>query len=182
MLITAFYAWVTYKILRANEGVIMEMRQQARAMARPYIVVAPILEFDNPIFYLRIKNSGKTAALNLRLTIDKPFFRFGDAGKDLSKVVAFNQPIDSFPPDAEIIFSLAQGFKIFALNAENENIPHKFSVTAQYEFDGSTVTEVNNIDLRPYMNADIPQDAYVRKLSSIDDSLKKVAAYAAKAV
>ena len=180
VLITAFYAWATFKILRANEKVVEVMHGQAIAASRPYVVVAPLLELDNPIFYLRISNLGRTAATNLRLTIDKSFFKFGEESKDrdLASFTAFNQPIDSFPPGAEITFSLAQGFKIFEGNAENPKLPHTFSVTAEYEFADKKLREVNQIDLRPYLGADVPQDAYLRKLKDMSESLKKIADHA----
>lgn len=183
VLITAFYAWATFKILGANEKVVEVMREQALATSRPYVVVAPVLEPDNPIFYLRISNLGRTAASNLRLTIDKSFFKFGEQskGRDLAGFTAFNQPIDSLPPGAEITFSLAQGFKIFEGNVENPKLPHTFSVTAEYEFADKKVREVNRIDLRPYLGADIPQDAYLRKLKDMSESLKKMADHAGKA-
>lgn len=179
VLITAFYAWVTLRILRANEKVVAVMHEQAVAISRPYIVIAPILEVDNPIFYLRISNQGKTAATNLRLTIDKSFYKFDEEAKDedLATFTAFNQPIDSFPPGAEITFALAQGFKIFKGDDENPKLPHTFSVTADYKFAEQHVVETNRIDLRPYARADIPQDAYLRKLKSISESLKTIAAH-----
>lgn len=177
VVITAFYAWATYKILKANESVVDAMREETLATTRPYVVVAPVLEVDNPIFYLRISNTGRTSATNLRLTIDKSFFRFGEQSesRDLASFTAFTQPIDSFPPGAEITFALAQGFKVFEGNAENPAMPHTFAVTANYEFSGRKVEEVNRIDLRPYLGADIPQDAQIRKLKDISESLKKIA-------
>ena len=183
VLITAFYAWATFKILRANERVVEVMHEQAIAESRPYVVVAPVLELDNPIFYLRISNPGRTSATNLRLTIDKSFFKFGEESKDrdLASFTAFNQSIDSFPPGSAITFSLAQGFKIFEGKTEHPKLPHTFSVTAEYEFADKQVREVNRIDLRPYLNADIPQDAYMRKLKEISESLKKIASHAEKA-
>jgi hypothetical protein len=183
VVITAIYAWATYRILRANEKVVEAMQEQAIAVSRPYVVVAPMLEVDNPIFYLRVSNTGKTAAQNLRLTMDKSFFKFGEKGenRNLASFTAFKQPIDSFPPGADITFSLAQGFKVFAGDTENPDMPHTFSVTANYEFVGRRVEEVNHIDLRPYLGADVPQDAYIRKLKEMSESLKKIAANASRA-
>ena len=71
VLITGFYASATFRILRANENVVEVMHEQAEAVTRPYVSVAPVLEPDNPIFYLRISNTGKTAANKLKLTIDE---------------------------------------------------------------------------------------------------------------
>jgi hypothetical protein len=74
---------------------------------------------------------------------------------------------------------LAHGLKVFEGNAENPDSPHAFSVTAECEFEGRHVREVNRIDLRRYFGAKIPQDGYVRKLRH-SDSLK-IAAPVAKA-
>lgn len=168
VLITAFYAWATYKILKANEKVVDTMHEQAEAMTRPYVAVTALLEVDNPIFYLRIANTGKTAATDLNLSLDKPFSR-------LTEKSAFNDMIKSFPPGAEIVFLLAQSFVIFADNADSNVTPSCFTVTAEYSFGGKRVVEANIIDLKPYLGASIPQDAYVRKLNAINESIQMVA-------
>jgi len=176
VVITAFYAWATYKILRANEKVVEVMGEQAEAMTRPYITISPILEADNPIFYLRIKNAGKTPANDLKLSIDKSFYKFGEKadGNDLSKYPVFNDTISSFHPGSEMDFSLAQGFKIFGEGSKEEVMPTEFTIIAEYSFDGKTVKENSIIDLRPYLGANIPQDAYIRKLKDIVDAIKHV--------
>lgn len=180
VLITGFYAFITFRILRANEKVVDVMREQALATSRPYIIVIPFLELDNPIFYIRITNTGKTAATDLRLTINKSFQQFGNLGEahDLSTYVAFNQTINSFPPGAEIIFPLAQGAKVFSQGEEQSELPRTFSIIAEYDFANQHVAETNQIDLRPYLKAGIPQDAYVRKLESIRKSLETLATHA----
>jgi hypothetical protein len=152
------------------------MSEQSEAITRPYISVGICLEADNPIFYLRISNTGKTGATNLRLKIDRSFFKFGEAAEssDISKYNAFNQEIDSFPPNSEMIFSLAQGFVVFADDADNSKTPKCFTVTATYSYSNRTITEETRIDLRPYLNADVPQDATVRKLKEISKSLEKI--------
>jgi hypothetical protein len=156
------------------------MHVQGLATSRPYVTVTPFLELDNPIFYLRIANTGRTAATNLRLIIDKPFQQFGNEGQahDLSTFIAFNQLIDSFSPGAEIIFPLAQGAKIFSQADGECELPRTFAITAEYDFAGQHVVETNRIDLRPYLKAATPQDAYVRKLESIRKSLQTLAEHA----
>lgn len=174
--ITAFYAWATYRILKANERVVEAMREQSEAVYRPYVTVTLRLEPDNPIFYLRIANLGKTPATDLRLSIDRSFFKFGERseGKDLSSFTAFNQPIDSLPPESEIVFGLAQGFVVFADGADPTTCPTTFTVTATYKFGAKQVEERHVIDLRPYLGADVPQDPIIRKLKAINDTLGKL--------
>lgn len=176
VVITAFYAWVTFRILRANERAVEAVREQSEAAYRPYVTVGVHVEPDNRIFYLRIANLGKTSAMNLRLAIDRSFYKFGERseGHDLATLTAFNKPIDSFPPSSEITFNLAQGFVVFAKDADPAVCPTKFTVTATYEFGGRKVEESHNIDLTPYLNADVPQEAVIRKLKAIDDSIGKL--------
>ena len=182
VLITGFYAWATFQILRANEKVVEVMHEQSEAVTRPYVTVAPILESDNPIFYLRISNTGKTAANKLKLTIDKSFHKFGEKSgeRDLATFAAFNQVIESFPPGAEITFSLAQSFKLFAEDADKEILPQSFTITAEYSYEKKTVKEDSIIDLKAYFGADIPQDPYIRKLKDISKAIEKVATNVAK--
>jgi hypothetical protein len=176
VVITSFYAWVTYRILKANERVVEAMREQSEAAYRPYVTVTPFLEPDNPIFFLRIANLGKTAATDLRLAIDRSFFKFGERSErnDLASFAAFNQPIDSLPPDSEIVFGLAQGFVVFADGADPTTCPTTFTVTASYRFGSKQVEERHIIDLRPYLHADVPQDPVIRKLKAINDSIGKL--------
>lgn len=177
VLITGFYAWATYRILKANEHVVEVMHEQAEAVTRPYVTVSPVLEPDNPIFYLKVSNTGKTAAKDLKLTLDRPFYEFGEKKEEnnLAQRYAFSNVITSFPPESEIVFSLAQSFAIFGDKADPGIVPSSFVVTAEYSYDDKRVTETNPIDLKLYLGANIPQDAYVRKLKAINDSIEKVA-------
>lgn len=178
VLITAFYAWATYKILKANEKVVQVMQEQSEAMTRPYITVSQTLEPDNPIFYLNISNAGRTAARNLKLTLDKPFHKFGEQSKDsdIGTFAAFNEPIDAFAPGASITFSLAQGFVVFAKGADETILPKRFLVTTEYEYGiDKNVREEHVVDLRPYVNADIPQEALIRKLADMTKAIEKIA-------
>src|SRR4030043_491473 len=78
VIITGLYAWFTFKILKANETLVEQMRNQQEATYRPYIFISPILFPENSIVFLKIKNSGLTAAQNLRLSLDKDFYQFGE--------------------------------------------------------------------------------------------------------
>jgi hypothetical protein len=176
VLITGFYAWATFKILRANERVVVAMSEQTEATYRPYVTVTPFLEPDNPIFFLRIANVGKTAAIDLRLTLDKSFFKFGQPAKDIADFSVFTNQIDAFPAGSEIVFALAQSFVVFVNGGNNPQCPTTFSVGAKYRYGAKTVEETHLIDLRPYLNADVPQDPYVRKLKDVNETLAKIAA------
>ena len=70
VIITSFYALVTYRIQKANERVVEAMREESENIYRPYVTATPFVEPSNKIFYLRIVNLGKTAATDLRLAIE----------------------------------------------------------------------------------------------------------------
>ncbi len=173
VVITGFYAWVTYRIQKANEHVVEAMREQSELIYCPYVTVAPFVEPGNKVFYLRIVNLGKTAASDLRLAIDRSFFMFGKRTEqyDLATYSAFNQPIDSLPPDSEIIFGLGLSFDIFAEDADPTTCPTTFTITATYKFGSKQVEERHFIDLRPYRNAEAYQDPLIRRLTEINKSI-----------
>jgi hypothetical protein len=119
--ITAFYAWVTHRILKANEKVVSVMQAQHDSATRPYITIRPFTEPGNPILFLEVRNTGLTAASNLRLTLDKDFYPFGEGqGKSLATANAFQYPIASFAPSAVLSFYLATGPDIFSEKANPE--------------------------------------------------------------
>lgn len=176
VIITGFYAWATYRILKANELVVEAMREQSEATYRPYVAVSLFLEPDNPIFYMRVKNLGKTAAKDVRLKIDRPFFKFGRKSDEdnLESFAVFNEPIDSLPPDSEIIFSLIQANVLFKPNTDQSICPRSFIIHSCYKFGSKEVNESHLIDMKPYMGSDIPQDPMIRKMKEISENIRGI--------
>jgi len=145
-------------------------------MSRPYVIVVPFIRPHTPFLYLRVKNTGRMGAQNLRLALDRDFFRFGQKDspeKNLRTMSAFTIPIDRFPPGADLIFALAQGWVIFGENESSEVCPAQFNVTATYEFLGREVTEVNHIDLRPYIGTEGERNPVVEELERIRGVMEK---------
>lgn len=133
-------------------------------------------EPDNPIFYLRITNNGKSAARNLRLKMNRSFQQFGHSGdsNNISKFPAFQNEIASFPPGAELTFALAQGFKVFENDEESEDLPRKFSVVAEYWYGNKDMREEHLVDLSAHKKSGIPQDPIIRKLKDIKELDKTI--------
>lgn len=176
IIITGFYAWATFRILRANEKIVEAMGEQSEAIKRPYITIAPYVVPGTPLFGIRIANTGQSPARNLRLSMDKDFYRFGkyNEGNNMSRFKAFRDPIDMFPPGAELIFDLAQGFKIFADDSDHSIMPRSFTITAIYEFFGKEVEEKNMIDLNPFEQSTQPRDSLVTELKGIREAINKL--------
>ena len=169
VIITAIYAYLTHRIAKASE-------ESVEAMARPYVTVAPYIRPHTPILYLRIENSGRTGAQNVRLTLDRDFFQFGEndrAEKNLRTRSAFTAPIDTLAPGHQLNFALGQGWVIFGENARPEITPPQFNVTAEYEYRGRNIVEVNRIDLRPYLGSEGERDPMVEELEQIRKEIEK---------
>jgi hypothetical protein len=183
VLVTGFYAWATFRILKANEDVVSLMQEQSEAITRPYMTVTTFLGPEGEVIYLRISNTGKIAAKNLRLEMDKNFYKFGSKtdNSNLLKFSAFQEDIECFPPNAELIFPLAQGFVIFGKDSDPELTPKIFNIKATYSYLKKDVVETTTIDLRPYLNSSwepIPMlkrlDKFLEKLESIEKAIKEI--------
>jgi len=174
VLITAIYAYLTYRMAKASEASVAAVRDQSEAMLRPYITVVPFIRAHTPFLYLRVKNTGRMGATNVCLTLDRDFFQFGEADRpdrNLRTISAFSTPIDSIPPGVELVFALGQGGHLFGQDAKPDVSPVQFNVTTTYEYLGKRVEEVNRIDLRPFIGSEGERDPIVEELERIRQSL-----------
>jgi len=170
VLVTAIYAYLTYKMAKSSEASVAAMREQSEAMLRPYVGVIPYIRPNTTVLYLRIENAGRMTAENLRLSMDKDFFQFGEAkrpDRNLRMKAAFVEPIQSLPPGGKLIFALAQGFVIFAPNANESIVPQQFTVTVEYEFAQKQVKETHHVDLRPYIGSEEESNPIVEELEKL---------------
>jgi hypothetical protein len=174
VLVTAIYSYLTYKMAKASEASVQAVREQSEAMLRPYVSVSSYIRPHTPILYLRIENTGRTGAENLRLSMDKDFFQYGEATQtdnNLRSKAAFVDTVQSLPPGGTLIFALAQDFVIFASDADASVVPKQFSVTAAYSFAGKQITETHCIDLRQFIGSEGERDPIVEEL----EKLRKIA-------
>ena len=173
--ITAIYAYLTHRMARASEASVEAMHAQNDALTRPYITVTPFVRKHTPLLYLRIENSGRTAAENVRLTLDRDFFQFGEKNKpmkNLRNMSAFQNTIDSMPPSLKLNFVLGQAWVIFGKNADSTATPNRFVVTVKYEYSDKSVEEAHQVDLRPYLKTEVERDPVVEELEKIRKTLE----------
>jgi hypothetical protein len=105
--ITAIYSYLTHKMAKASEASVQAVRDQSDTMLRPYVSISVYIRPHTPILYLKIENTGRTAAEDLQLVMDKDFFQFGErnqADKNLRTKAAFVNSIQSLPPNGKLIF------------------------------------------------------------------------------
>lgn len=175
--VTAFYAWVTYCILKANERTVALMGQQLELLNRPYIQIVALLRPGTNLIRLCITNSGKTPAFNLRLKIDRDFFQFAEKRDDrnLANQSAFTSPIDCFSPTASLEFLLATGPDMFSSSADDAVTPKVFAIEANYNFDKKIVTETTVIDLRPYFGTAVPHSIVKEGFETVAKAVNDIA-------
>lgn len=175
VVITAFYAWITQKILRANESMVLTMKNQQDAEMRPYIEITMNVWAGTQILRLSIKNVGKTSAASLRLSIDKNFHQFRNQHpeRNLANHPAFSSTIESFPPGSELLFDLGTGPDIYSKSNINDLCPLVFTIKAEYISGSNFIVENSTIDLHPYIDTVVPTDPIVEELSRLRAELEK---------
>lgn len=175
VVITGFYAWATFEILRANKAVVQAMEAQTQAQLRPYVVAAVGARVGTTLMLLEIQNTGKSPALDLCLRMDKDFYFNGEKGRDnIAKLPVFTQPIESLSPGARIPFILGVGHTIFAQGIDESICPKVFTITAEYSFGGKQYFERNTMDLRPLLNSSAEHDPIGDEVKKLRESLEKL--------
>ena len=182
VLVTAFYAYATFKILRANEAMVKTMRDQQNAAMRPYIIISVNVRMGTQLLYLSIKNVGMTAAIDLRLSMDKNFYQLGEKREErnIANSVAFSQTINSLPPDGQFLFLLGNGTTLYSESNSEGLSPLLFTITANYRSTTDSYTETSVVDLRPYINTDAPYDPVVEELRSLRQEVTKLVKFLEK--
>lgn len=173
VIVTLVYVFITAIMRKDNQNILRQMKNEQEALFRPYITIAPLVDEQN-LFNLVIQNTGKTPAENLKLTIDKDFFRFGDVKKEnnLKQLSVFTEPIEMFAPGTQVVLVLAQGFKVFE-DKNGDKTPTVFSIHAEYLYSGKTVKEKTTIDLRPFRDGDGPLNLVAENINDSNQILKQ---------
>lgn len=174
VVITAFYAWATFEILRANKGVVQAMEAQTEAQLRPYVSASVGVRPGTTLLLLHIQNTGKSSALDVRLRMDKDFFFNGDKSREnIAKLPVFSQPIQSLSPGARIPFVLGVGPSVFANGVDDFTSPKVFTVSADYMFAGKQYKEHSIIDLNPLLHSSAEHDPIGEEIKKLRESLEK---------
>ncbi|MCA0324456.1 MAG: hypothetical protein LCH89_02445 [Proteobacteria bacterium] len=169
--ITGWYAWITKHILDANKLMVAAVDAQQYAAMRPYIQVSTTVGIGTPLIYLQIENMGKSSAKNLRLSIDRDFFRFDKRSDEtnLRKSPAFSGVIKNFGPGFKLKFQLGVASKILGGNSDLS--PREFDISAEYDTGRERVKEHNVIDLSPYLFSSLDEDPVAEQLKKLNSNL-----------
>lgn len=174
VLITGVYAYLTYRLAKASESTVTEMREQSEATSRPYVVFSMPKIANNPFTFLQVENTGKTPAMNLKLSLGPEFDKISNlpSMQRLKGSHLFTRTSDSFPPNSPVLFHLGIGS---TLGGENEKkYPQdKFSITAEYSFGAHTVKETTWIDVNQFHDSMLFTDPIVDALKKIEEELRR---------
>lgn len=175
VIITAFYAWATFRMLRANERAVLAMNQQTEAQVRPYIVVAPTVRVGTTLVCLEIQNTGRSPAVNLKLQMDRDFYPHAEKREheNIAKLPAFTQPIESLAPGARLVFILGVGSTILSSGVDEALCPKVFNVHAEYSYGGRNYSENNIVDTRPMLHSSVVQHPVATEVERLRQSLEK---------
>jgi len=164
VLITGWYAWHTRQTVKA-------MREQNERLIRPYVTVR--LTRDRTEYILLVENSGRTPAKDLRLRTDQEFHCLGDPNFALSNETLFAKGAGTFPPGAEIGYTLASTVQMTA-DPKPGKMPDQFTVTARYSYQDKDVEEEFEINLRQFAKNILVYRGARRELKEMRETLEDV--------
>lgn len=177
ILVTIVYVVVTSRILKANHQAVKIMGEQLEASFRPYIVPSTFVIPGNMMICLKISNTGKMAAENVKLELDRDFYQYGETDDkyNIKTAYAFKNTIETFVPGMELLFYLGMGFQIFKNETDPKFTPSEFQITAMYSYPGRKVSEKTVINLEAYRKTSLPpQEATVTQLKEIVKAIDKL--------
>ena len=98
---TAEVAQGTWKSAQAMDRSVAEMVEDRDQQIAPYVVVFFDHQTDSPIFDLVIKNTGRTAARDVEVTVEPPL-QTSLKNYDIEQLAFIHQVIPTLPPEYEI--------------------------------------------------------------------------------
>jgi hypothetical protein len=170
---TGAYVVLTYRIAGANSQMAGHLLAQQEELWRP-IIAANIEIRSQVLFVLLIRNVGRTVANEVRMVLDRDFFRFGEAkGENLRNLPVFQRNAFSLAPGDTLRFDLAQGFEIFALDANTAIVPPLFKVEVEYASRSKKYSETLTVDLTPYRMTNWPKSDVALELEKLTKVLER---------
>ena len=167
VVITAGYAYVTYRMAMASEHSVALMREQIDSMARPYVCLSLVKQRNSPFIYLRIENTGKTSAHNMTLKWGPEFEKVMHLKllAMLNSAYIFKNNIATFPPNSPIKYLFGVGDSLIQDEKNEVQIP--LSITATYTFGKRTVSETTWLDVKQYHSTSLDKDPVVDAIDKL---------------
>lgn len=141
-------ASATRKSAAEMQASVEEMRKSRELEMAPYIVVFIDVNIKKRIFYLVIRNTGKTAANNLKITINPPLYSsFTAQGHNINEYKFLTEGFKTFPPHYE--FRIEYDHTIPQVGVESKDLVYEASV--EYSDELTTSRHTANFLLEPWV-------------------------------
>lgn len=171
VIITAFYAWATLRILKSNQASVAAMNAQLEAQQRPYVTLVATVRPGTTLICLELLNTGKSAATDVRLRLSENYlFNGEEGGRNLAEAPAFTRPIASVSSGTRLVYLLGMGSNV--LGRSDARCPMVFTVNATYKFGAHSYTEDHVVDLHPMIQATAVPDPLVDQLKEVTKEIK----------
>ena len=163
VLVTIVYAVFTRQMVK-------EMQVTRQADLRPYLIIDTII--IGQMFYLVIKNNGKTAAERVGFKFDRSIENMWK--KKIEELPLFKEGITFFPPGKEFVVTLGPTYLFLSNKKEEIKYPSNFTIIVKYSyFDKIKKTESTTINLEEYMDTRSYPNEIIKSLETLDGTLRK---------
>lgn len=172
VVITGIYVRASFQILRANREAVQAMHEQTEALLRPYIAVELTGRPGTTLLQLTVRNTGRSAAENLTMSIDRPVFaRLDGPPKNLQELPLFSSEEPTvLAAGAELHYLLGLGYKVFSDPPEHR-LPDTFVVSARYRSGKREFNELHPVGTRPLAHSAVQPDQVA---TAIEHAAKKL--------
>jgi len=124
------------------------------------------------MFYLVIKNNGKTAAERVGFKFDRSIENMWK--KKIEELPLFKEGITFFPPGKEFVVTLGPTYLFLSNKKEEIKYPSNFTIIVKYSyFDKIKKTESTTINLEEYMDTRSYPNEIIKSLETLDGTLRK---------
>ena len=173
--ITLVYACLTYRLVTLSQDTLSDARLQSQRDNRPYIDVVALQREGATVFQLRIGNTGRNAAKNVRLSLSKQFYQRHQIKEKylLQNMHPFKETIASFSPKLELVLDLGISYEFF-LDLDSVTTPLDFEVRAQYEWEGLHFDETTPIDIRVFARSSAAASGVLQEYKDINKQLQEM--------
>lgn len=169
-LLTLLLVLVTIAYAVFTRQMVKEMQVTRQADLRPYLIIDTII--IGQMFYLVIKNNGKTAAERVGFKFDRSIENMWK--KKIEELPLFKEGITVFPPGKEFVVTLGPTYLFLSNKKEEIKYPSNFTIIVKYSyFDKIKTTESTAINLEEYMDTRTYPNEIIKSLETLDGTLRK---------
>jgi hypothetical protein len=118
---------------------------------------------------LVLKNAGRSVAADVRLSLDKDFFRLGEK-QNLKDLPVFSGHAFGMGPHDSIRIALGVARTLYRVA---ELTPPRFNITASYRSNTTKYQETLPVDLTPYYETTVPKSEFAIEMEKLRRVLEK---------